>query len=96
MLRTQGTYAKCLLMPKNDQVRKAKIVIKHYSTITLKPHAHLLTMKRKNQPAKLQTDPCKIVGGVGHLWPGGGGGAGRNYGNPKIVSFRFPRKVGVQ
>ena len=85
-------------MPKNDQVRKAKIVIKHYSTITLKPHAHLLTMKKKNQPAKLQTDPCKIVGGVGHLWPGGGGGggAGRNYGKPKIVSFRFPRKVGVQ
>ena len=29
-------------MPKNDQDRKAKIVIKHYSTITLKPHAHLL------------------------------------------------------
>ena len=85
-------------MPKNDQVRKAKIVIKHYSTITLKPHAHLLTMKKKNQPAKLQTDPCKIVGGVGHLWPGVcvWGGAGRNYGKPKIVSFRFPRKVGVQ
>ena len=89
-------------MPKNDQVRKAKIVIKHYSTITLKPHAHLLTMKKKNQPAKLQIDPCKIVGGVGQtrylLWPGGGGGggAGRNYGKPKIVSFRFPRKVGVQ
>ena len=87
-------------MPKNDQVRKAKIVIKHYSTITLKPHAHLLTMKKKNQPAKLQIDPCKIVGGVGQtrylLWPGGGGGGGQGgtTESRKLCPFVFLEKSG--